>query len=147
MGFPLVTLESQTPLKSHGCSGILLSYELNVNECPEYAVPGRHTASGRRERVRPIVIGGGPLMLNPKPFEKFFDVIVVGEADEVLMEMLDILEASRGMRKSEIVKALADLEVSIPLFPKERVKRLFVGDLDKSYHPNMSPDPNSGEYP
>jgi len=38
-------------------------------------------------------------MLNPKPFEKFFDVIVVGEADEVLMEMLDILEASRGDEK------------------------------------------------
>ena len=36
-------------------------------------------------------------MLNPVPFEPFFDLIVVGEAEEVLVEIVDRLKALKGL--------------------------------------------------
>ncbi len=34
-------------------------------------------------------------MLNPVPFQKFFDLIVIGEADKKLIEILNTLKARR----------------------------------------------------
>ena len=45
-------------------------------------------------------------MLNPRPFEKFFDIIVVGEGDEVLPRILDVMMAGKGQRRAGIVEEL-----------------------------------------
>ena len=144
-GIPLATLESHTPLGAMDAVGFSLSYELNITNVLNMLALAHIPLRASERTQGPIVIGGGPLMLNPKPFEKFFDIVVVGEADNVLMKILDILRESRGMDRTETIRQLGSLEgVYSPLFPKERVKRLFVEDLDGAFHPVKPPIPIVG---
>ena len=142
---PLTTLESHTPIGTMDAVGFSLSYELNITNVLNMLTLG-HIPLRASERTKgPVIIGGGPLMLNPKPFEKFFDIVVVGEADNVIMELLDILNDSKGMDRMETVRRLGSLDgVYSPMFPKDTVKRLFVEDLDKSLHPVRPPIPIVG---
>jgi len=144
-GLALTTLESHTPINLMDAVGFSLSYELNITNVLNMLTLG-HIPLRASERTKgPIIIGGGPLMLNPKPFEKFFDIVVVGEADNVLMELLDILRDSKGMDRAETVRQLGSVDgVYSPMFPKERVKRLFVEDLDEALHPVGPPIPIVG---
>ena len=48
-------------------------------------------------------------MLNPTPFEPFFDLIVVGEAEEQLPEIARRLKALKGLPRQRIVSDLAAL--------------------------------------
>lgn len=142
---PLFTLESKTSLKLMDMVGFSLSYELNVtnvlNMLDLAQIPIR--AADRTEG--PIIIGGGPLMLNPKPFETFFDLIVIGEAEAVLPKMLMMMREMKGARRDRIVEELARFEgVYGPLIGKDRVKRLVIEDLDSSYHAVRPPIPVAG---
>ena len=84
-------------------------------------------------------------MLNPKQYERFFDLIVVGEADEVLLNILAVAKSLRGMKRIGLIEELSGLEgVYSPLFPKERIKRLYVKDLDSARHPVSPPIPVVG---
>ena len=144
-GIPLMTLESHTPLGAMDAIGFSLSYELNITNVLNMLALGHIPLRASDRTGGPIVIGGGPLMLNPGPFGEFFDIVVVGEADNVLMELLDILKDSKGMDRTEVIRQLSHVEgVYSPLFPKERVRRLFVEDLDKSPHPVRQPIPIVG---
>lgn len=142
---PLCTLESGTPLASMDMVGFSLSYELNVtnvlNMLKLAAIPLR---SEDRE-AGPIIIGGGPLMLNPKPFEKFFDLIVIGEAEDILLEILQIVKFLKGENRAAIIREISKINgVYSPLYPEKNVTRSYIKDLDSSYHPIRPPIPVSG---
>lgn len=139
---PLFTLESRTPLSQMDVIGFSLTYELNItnvlNMLSLAAVPIR---ASERENG-PIVIGGGPLALNPLPFESFFDLMVVGEADDVLVELLNRLKGLKGLPRHQIIGELSRLDgVYSPLHGRRPVKRLFVEDLNASYHSIKPPIP------
>lgn len=91
---PLFTLESQWPVGDADVIGISLAYELELPgmlECLDLAgVPVR---SVDRRVEHPLVIVGGPLTFsNPLPAAPFADLIVMGEAEEVIHTILDALE-------------------------------------------------------
>jgi hypothetical protein len=66
-GIPLSTLESHTPLSEMDGVGFSLSYELNVTNVLNM-LSLAHIQVRAEERISgPLVIGGGPLMLNPTP--------------------------------------------------------------------------------
>ena len=144
-GIPLSTLESHTPLRAMDMVGFSLTYEMNVtnilNMLDLSNIPIR-----AEDRVRgPIVIGGGPSMLNPAPFQKFFDLIVIGEADKKLVEILSIFKDLKGGSREDTIRELARLEgVYSPLYRKDQVKRQFIESLDDSYHPVEPPIPVVG---
>ena len=140
--YPLLTLESKTPLHRMDLVGFSLSYELNVTNVINMLRLGGISIRSEERAGGPIVIGGGPLMLNPKPFEGFFDLIVVGEADDVLVSILTMMKGLKGLDRYSIIKELANLEgVYSPLFNKEKVQRLYIKDLDSSYHATSPPIP------
>ena len=142
---PLYTLESGTPLGMTDMIGFSLSYELNVTNVLNMLKLGKIPLKSEDRQAGPIIIGGGPLMLNPKPFEKFFDLIVNGEAEDVLVEMLEAVKGLKGDKRANIIRELARLEgVYSPLFPEESVKRLYIKDLDASFHPLRPLIPVSG---
>ncbi|MDR2017434.1 MAG: TIGR03936 family radical SAM-associated protein [Syntrophobacterales bacterium] len=144
-GIPLMTLESHTPLGAMDAVGFSLSYELNITNVLNMLALAHIPLCSSERTCGPIVIGGGPLMLNPKPFEQFFDIVVIGEADEALVSILQVLGDLKGLAREEIIRQLGSLEgVYSPLFPKDSVRRLFVGDLDKSIHPVRPPIPIVG---
>ncbi len=142
-GIPLGTLESRTPLHAMDLIGFSLTYELNVtNVLNMLALGGVKIRAEERGGEDPIVIGGGPLMLNPKPYERFFDIIVVGEGDEILRSLLGLARDMKGESRESIIREMARLEgVYSPFAPSSRVERLFIRDLDSAYHPVRPPIP------
>jgi radical SAM superfamily enzyme YgiQ (UPF0313 family) len=141
-GLPLYTLESHTPLDRMDVVGFSLTYELNISNVLNMLSLGNIRLKADERNEGPIVVGGGPLTVNPKPFQAFFDLMVIGEAKEVLVEMLTRLKGLKGLPRLRIIEDLARIEgIHSPLFPKDRVKRLFIKDLDASYHPLRPPIP------
>jgi radical SAM superfamily enzyme YgiQ (UPF0313 family) len=123
--------------------GFSLTYELNVtNVLNMLALGGVRIRAEERAGKDPIVIGGGPLMLNPKPYERFFDVIVAGEGDDILPSLLTTARDMKGVPRDGIIREMARSEgVYSPFVPSSQVKRLFVSDLDNTYHPVRPPIP------
>jgi radical SAM superfamily enzyme YgiQ (UPF0313 family) len=142
---PLFTLESKTPLSKMDAIGFSLSYELNItNVLAMLDLAGVPLEAQDRE-TGPIVIGGGPLVLNPKPFERFFDLLVAGEGESVLVELLSRLRELKGLPRQTVVRELASLDgVYAPLLGAKRVTRLYIRDLDASYHAVRPPVPVAG---
>ena len=60
--------------------------------------------SGRTRRSDPFVVVGGPCVYNPEPLADVFDMAVIGEGEEVLVELLN---AYREWKNKD---ALADAE-------------------------------------
>ena len=141
----LFTLESKTPLNTMDIVGFSLSYELNVTNILNMLELSNIPTKAEERDVGPIIVGGGPSMLNPRPFEKFFDLIVVGEAEDILIEILNILKRLKGADRGDTIKELTGLDgVYSPLFKKDYVKRRYITDLDSSYHPVKPPIPVVG---
>jgi len=144
-GLPLTTLESRTPLSAMDMVGFSLSYELNVTNILNMLDLAGIPIRAEDRKKGPIVVGGGPSMLNPVPFQKFFDLIVIGEADIKLLEILNMLKELKGVKREDIIREIAKLEgVYSSLFPKDHVERQFIENLDDSYHPTSPPIPVVG---
>ncbi len=143
---PLVTLESKTPLGQMDLVGFSMTYELNVtNALNMIDLAGIPLRAGDRGGKDPLVVAGGPLVLNPRPFERFFDLMVVGEGEAPLTSILTVLREMKGEGRSDIVRQLARIEgVYAPGVTDGRVKRVFVADLDESFHPLAPPMPVVG---
>ena len=142
-GSPLSTLESKTPLQVMDVIGFSLTYELNVtNVLNMLDLGGVKIRAEERRNGDPIVIGGGPLLLNPIPYGRFFDLIVTGEGDEVLVSILETIRNMKGEKRERIIGEAAKIDgVWSPFFPGGKVRRLFVSDLDGAYHPVHPPIP------
>ena len=89
---PLFSLESRKPLSSFDILAFSISFEndfLNVLTLLELAhLPLESRLRGGRY---PWVIGGGvAVFLNPEPMSDFFDFFILGEAEEVIGEFLEV---------------------------------------------------------
>ena len=61
-------------------------------------------------RVWPLLIAGGPaLSMNPEPLAPFFDAIVIGEAEELLPRLTDLLVDGIGGDRERLLDELAAL--------------------------------------
>ncbi|HEY1585065.1 MAG TPA: TIGR03960 family B12-binding radical SAM protein, partial [Polyangia bacterium] len=86
---PLLSLESARPLRDFDVVGISLQYEMTyTNVLTLLDLGGIPLHSVDRDDDAPLVIGGGPVATHPEPVAQFFDAFLVGEAEEVLPELL-----------------------------------------------------------
>ena len=122
---PLSSLETVSPLRDFDIIGFSLQYELcfsNVLLMLELA--GIPLESREREDIPSLVIGGGPVCVNPEPVADFFDMFVLGDGEEVIHEIIDTVRDFRKKRgvpagglKRELLGELARLEgVYVPSF-------------------------------
>ena len=91
---PLYSLETKTEIRRFSFLGFSLQYEMiysNVLNMLDLAGIPLHAAE--RTEVDPFVVGGGPCVYNVEPIADFFDFFVVGEGEEVLLEVVDVYEA------------------------------------------------------
>src|SRR6056297_931768 len=91
--FPLYTLESGIPLHSLDMLGFSVGYELSgTNILTVLDRGGIPLHRNERNATDPIVLGGGPALTNPAPFAEFFDAVYVGESEETLESIVEIVK-------------------------------------------------------
>jgi len=87
-GEPLFSLETRTPLNRFDIIGFSLLYELNfTNILAMLDLAGIPFRTADRDSRHPIIIAGGPCTCNPAPLAEFFDAMVIGDGEEVVVEL------------------------------------------------------------
>lgn len=90
LGYSLCSLESSRPLSDFDIVGFSLQYELSyTNILNMLDLGGIPLKASRREEDVPLVIGGGPGAFNPEPLAAFFDLFVLGDGEEVILEIVE----------------------------------------------------------
>ena len=109
----LYTLESKRYVKDFDAIGFSLQYEMaypTVLKMLEMAgIPYRNDMRGDND---PIVIAGGPCAFNPLPVQDFIDVFMIGDGEDSIVEVCEILEKTKGLPRKERIKALCEGENS-----------------------------------
>src|SRR5512142_1601111 len=99
-GIPLYSLESKRPLSSFDIIGFSLPYEtLYTNTLNILDLAGIPIRSADRDETHPIVISGGHAATNPEPMNAFIDAFVIGEGEEVIHEIIDVLKQNKSPRQ------------------------------------------------
>jgi radical SAM superfamily enzyme YgiQ (UPF0313 family) len=97
---PLCTVETQRPAGDAQVIAFSVAYELEITGVFDLlSLMGLPVLSRERADHAPLVVAGGPLTFsNPDPLEPFVDVLVQGEADDLVEPLLRAVEAGGGKR-------------------------------------------------
>jgi len=120
-GIPLYTLESKRPLASFDIIGFSLPYEtLYTNALNILDLAGIPLRTEDRDATHPVIIAGGHSTMNPEPMHAFIDAFVIGEGEEVIHDMIEVVKrwkGERGKSREEMLRELAKIQgVYVPRF-------------------------------
>ncbi|MGB9976110.1 TIGR03960 family B12-binding radical SAM protein [Thermovenabulum sp.] len=157
---PLFSLESKTPLKKFDFIGFSLQYEMSYsNILNMLELSGIPIKSRDRKDKDPLIMAGGPCAFNPEPLSDIIDFFVIGEAEEVIHEIIDLYVYSRNknnFNRMDFLLKLAQIEgiyvpsLYEPVYNENgtlkeikplyknlpaKIKKRVVKDLDKAYYP------------
>jgi radical SAM family uncharacterized protein len=105
---PLFSVESFARVSDFDVVGFSLQSELNYTNIPNMlALSGIPVLARDRSATDPIVIGGGPCVANPEPLVDFFDVFLIGDAEEALPVFLERVAATNLLPRGERLLAFA----------------------------------------
>ncbi len=163
-GEPLSARESNQPLHAFDCIGFSLQYELCYTNVL-YMLDLAHIpllAKDRRESD-PLICAGGPCVFNVEPIADFLDFAVLGEGEEVVLEVGDCIAAGRAASKTraQILFDLSQIKgIYVPgyftpvyddqkrfvklkrgLLAPRLIERRIVADLDKVAYPTAPVTP------
>ncbi|MCA1850487.1 MAG: radical SAM protein, partial [Acidobacteria bacterium] len=107
-GTPLLSLESQTPVRDFDVIAFSISFETDyLNMARMLRLAGVPLWSRDRTRHDPlIVMGGAASFLNPEPIADFTDVVAVGEGEILVPKLVDLILDNEGS-KEELLLSLA----------------------------------------
>jgi radical SAM family uncharacterized protein/radical SAM-linked protein len=119
----LFSLENKKPIGSFDILGFSLLYELNyTNVVNMLQLSGLPTKSEQRNEGMPLVIAGGPCTCNPEPVADFFDAMVIGDGENVILAMCEAWmnwKDGKEPPKRDLLRAWSEIEgVYIPSFFK-----------------------------
>ena len=164
-GVPLFSLESRHPLNEFDAVGFTLQYEMSYTNILAMLKMGGIPVEGKdRGEKDPIVVAGGPCASNPEPLADFIDAFMMGDGEEVMLEVNRVIldRKEQGFSREECLRRLAGLEgvyvpslyevtyhddgtiaAFTPTCPEAPavVKKRFVTDLDAAYFPEEIPVP------
>lgn len=162
---PLFSLESRHPVGEFDVVGFTLQYEMSyTNILAMLKMANIPLRNADRRREDPIVVAGGPCAFNPEPLADVIDAFMIGDGEEVMLELCDVISAWRksGEPREACLKQLAKLQgVYVPSLydvtynedgtiasfkpnceeAPERVLKAIVTDLDKAFYPDNIPVP------
>ncbi len=107
---PLFTWDTRRPVRSADILGISLQYELCypgvLNLLDLAGIPPR---AADRTDEDPLVIAGGPQADNPEPLAEFLDLVVIGDGEHALAQILDAVREYKraGVRRRDMILLLA----------------------------------------
>ena len=157
---PLYALESLDPIKDFDFIGFTMQYELSytnvLNMLDLAGIPV--FASERSDELGQIVVAGGPCVCNPEPLADFFDLFILGEGEEVNLELMDLyneMKKSGATRKEFLIRAAQIEGVYVPSLYSFNynedgtisgvetkdgapavVRKRIIKDFDKVYYPD-----------
>lgn len=104
---PLVTYEHQRPVATFDVVAFSVAYEIEITGLFEsLELAGVPLLARERDARHPLVVAGGPLTFsNPVPLAPFVDVLLLGEAEEIVHELLDEVES--GISRDELLDRLS----------------------------------------
>lgn len=158
VGMPLYGLESLEPIRDFDIIGFTLQYEMCYTTMLNMLdLAGLEVRSEKRDSLTPLVIAGGPCVCNPEPIVDFIDLFVIGEGEEVTLELVDLYRQAKaaGWGKRQFLKEAVKIEgIYVPslyevaynadgtvaaVTPQEgapaAVKKRIVKDMDKVFYP------------
>ena len=101
-GATLFSLESRHSLADFDMLGISLSLELTyTNVLNVLDLAGLPVMAEDRGQEHPIVIAGGSGCYNPEPMAPFFDLMVAGDGEDVLPELMRLYANLRAEQSSD----------------------------------------------
>ena len=132
---PLFSLETFREVSSFDILGFSLQYELLItNTLNMLDLAGLPLHAAERTEEHPCVIGGGPCGYNTEPIADFFDFFVLGDGEEVVVDICDALiawkkEGRPGGRRGFLRRAAGIPGVYVPSFyaPAYDAEGMFVG--------------------
>lgn len=156
---PLYALESLEPVKDFDFIGFTMQYEmsytnvLNMLDLAHVSV----WAKDRGNDLAPLVVAGGPCVCNPEPLADFFDLFILGEGEEVNLELMDLYNQNKkkGSTRQEFLKDAAQIKgIYVPSLYNVQynddntiksvtpignapavIKKRIIKDFDKVYYP------------
>ncbi len=104
---PLFAYESKAPISSFDVVAFSVAYELELTGVfAMLELAGLPVLAADRGGEHPLVVAGGPLTFsNPDPLEPFVDLLVQGEAEQLVHQLLEV--AAQGGGKEAVLGALA----------------------------------------
>lgn len=118
-GLELISLENKAPIREFDFLGFTLQYELSysniVNMLDLANIP---ILSKDRIEDHPLIIAGGPCAYNPEPLADIIDIFVIGEGEEIVLQLLEIYEKHKdSYNKEAYLKEIVQLRgIYIPSF-------------------------------
>lgn len=126
------TLDTQTPLNQCDVIGFSLSCELHSTGMLTILSLGKiPLLANERDEKCPLIFAGGHSVFNPAPMADFVDIFVIGDGEEVLVEIMNAVEIfSSSISRAEKIKYLIDNIEGLycPQFspPDKKIKRRVV---------------------
>ena len=114
----LTSLESSHQLGDFDVIGITLPYELcYTNILTILSLSAIPLYSRDRDSSHPLILGGGAGSFNPEPVADFFDAILLGDGEEAVIEISQVLawQKEAGGSKTDLLTRLGEIDgVYIP---------------------------------
>ena len=141
----LSSWESNHELIDFDILGFSLGSELNyTNVLGILELAGLPLQSSLRDHHCPLVIAGGPCSFNPEPIAEFFDLFIIGEAEEAVVEVMDLYRKYKDdykggrLTKANLLLELSRIEgIYVPSLniSSLKVKKRIIANLDSAYFP------------
>ena len=165
-GIPLWALESGDCLSSFDAIGFSIGYEIAyldvLNMLDLAGIPLR---SDERKELLPLVFAGGTSCCNPEPMADFMDLMLIGEGEEMDVELLELLRTAKkqGWTKRQFLLEAAKIGgVYVPSLyhpvynddgtinriealegAPEQVQKRIITDFENSYFPTAPVVPST----
>jgi len=135
----LYGLETGRPLSRFDIVGFSLQHELCfTNVLTMLKLGGIGLEAAERRGRWPLVLAGGPACFNPEPVAGVFDAVVIGDGEEVSVELCRIVREAGGRgpgEKAEVIKRLRGIpgvyvpsDFSVYYFPAGPVSEIRSGE-------------------
>lgn len=117
-GIPLYSLETRRELTDFDLIGISLPYEqLYSNVLTLLDLAGMPLLSQARDERYPLVCAGGNAVFNPEPMADFIDFFVMGEGEDVIIEIVLAMRQVEGADRGTQLRRMAGIPgVYVPRF-------------------------------
>lgn len=126
-----------------GVIGFSFSFDMDFltifSMLDKYKIPLK---AGDRDETCPLIFAGGPVVsANPEPYREFFDFIIIGDGEDVNLEVARLCKDNKDKPRKEILNMLSQIEgVYVPSLHPQSVKKLTKRLSECIYTPILSED-------